>query len=373
MNGKNTKLYTEKLIADKGIPYLDICMSKGEKILFRHFASKDRKATGRERLFLFSCSKPLTVIGAMRLIEEGKLGLDDEVEKYLPAFANAFTLDERGNRLPVKTKMTVRHLFTMSGGLSYNTQTEEICKVKAQTDGKGTTEEFVNAFARTPLLFDPGERFEYSLCHDVLAAVAEKAAGKRFSQYMQEAVFSPLGMQDTGFHTESAGMADMYFCQPSGDIKQMEPQNGLVLGENYDSGGAGVIGTVDDYVKFAQALACDGVANNGYRLIGAETLKAVRTPQHTAMSVKNSFTCIQGEDYAYGLGMRTRKKETEWGLPVGEFGWDGAAGTYLMVDPERKISVVIGMHLMEWPHVFVGEHLQLVKCLYEDMRAEGLL
>ncbi|MBE5746877.1 MAG: beta-lactamase family protein [Clostridiales bacterium] len=373
MNGKKTIEYIDKICAEKGLTYLDVRMYKGYEELFSYGKANGEKPTGKERLFLFSATKPMTVVCAMRLVEEGKLGLDDAVEKYLPAYKDIFLLDEKGNRVPTKNKMTVRHLLTMSGGLSYNVQTKAVQDMLRETDGKPSTEEAVSAFVKEPLLFEPGTRFEYSLCHDVLAAVIEKASGKRFSAYMDEIIFQPLGMTDSGFHTEDNGMYDMYDCDLEGKTWQIEPYNRLILGENYDSGGAGAISNVDDYVKFAVTLANGGVAKNGARILQEKTLETVRSTAHAEMQVENSFTCVQGDEYVYGLGVRVRQKDTSWGLAKGEYGWDGAAGMYLMVDPHQKIAVVIGMHLLCWPYLFRGEHLKIVQCLYEDMKKENLL
>lgn len=370
MKGVRTKAYLEYLIKEKNIPYLDICVGQGQDTIFRCFSDKQGKATGEEQLYLYSCTKPLTVIGAMRLVECGVIGLDDLVEKYLPSYANTFILNEAGEPTPTKNKMTLRHLFTMSGGLTYDIHTQPLQELKKTTS---KTVDIVNGFIKTPLSFEPGARFQYSLCHDVLAAVVEIASGKRFSQYMQEEIFAPLGMVNTGFHNMPQTFADMYEATADGGVRQIAPINVLGIGSDYDSGGAGVISRVEDYAKFARALACGGETKDGYRLIGNETLRRIYRKQHSSMAVDNGFTCVQGEEYGYGLGMRTRLKETEWGLPIGEFGWDGAAGAYLMVDPIHKISVVIGMHVLTWPYVFAGEHLKLVQCVYEDMREEGLL
>jgi CubicO group peptidase (beta-lactamase class C family) len=86
--------------------------------------------------------------------------------------------------------------------------------------------------------------------------------------------------------------------------------------------------------------------------------------------VHNAFTCVQGEAYGYGLGVRVRQSATAWGLPIGEFGWDGAAGSYVMVDPEREISIFIGMHVRNWPEVFTGKHLQIVEAIYKELFSE---
>ena len=373
MNGKRAIEYIEKLCEEKGISYLDVRLYKGYEEVFSYGKANGEQPTGKERLYLFSATKPMTVVCAMRLIEEGKMSLDDTVESYLPAYKDAFLLDKNGNAALTKNKMTIRHLLTMSGGLSYDVQTKPVQELLQKTDGKPTTEQAVSTFIKTPLSFEPGERFQYSLCHDVLAAVIEKVSGIRFSVYMNEIIFQPLGMTDSGFHTESKGIYDMYDCDENGKIWQIEPYNRLVLGENYDSGGAGVISNVDDYAKFAVALANGGVAENGVRLLKEKTLEEVRSTAHADMQVENAFTCVQGGEYAYGLGVRVRTKDTPWGLQKGEYGWDGAAGTYLMIDPRNKIAVVVGMHLLSWPYLFRGEQLKIVQKLYEDLREEGAL
>jgi len=370
MQGRRTKAYLERLVKEKKIPYMDILVQREHEPILRHFISLNGQATGKERLFLYSATKPMTVACALSLIEEGRLSLDDEVSKYLPAYANTFL--EGG--APTKNKMTVRHLFTMSGGLSYNVNTPAVQKLLKETDGKADTVSLVQAFVKEPLLFEPGERFEYSLCHDVLAAVVEVVAKKRFSEVMQERVFSPLGMSNTGFHTQNdAPMERQYLADKSGKIVEMECENFLVLSETYDSGGAGAIGCVEDYAKFADAMACGGVGANGARILKEETVALMRSNTQGSAGVESTFTCVQGELYGYGLGVRTRKYATDWGLPVGEFGWDGAAGMYLLADPEHKISVVVGMHVRGWPYVINGEHLRLTQCAYEDMKEEGLL
>ena len=363
MNGERTKKYIDKLIAEKAIPYIDFSLSIGREQVLRYCASKDGKATGKEKLWLFSCTKPMTVVGAMRLVEAGKLSLEDEVGKYLPAFEKTFL----ASGAPTKTKMTVGQLFTMSAGFSYQVGAEPYKSLIKAAGERATATEIACALAQAPLLFEPGERFEYSLCHDVLAAVVEVVSGKRFSAYMQEEIFTPLGMTRTGFHTENEEpLAPCYYAE-NGEIFQIPNENDLVFTKNHDSGGAGAIGCVDDYAKFARALACDGVAENGYRLLGENALRALRACQQKALRLQNTFTCVQGDDYGYGLGVHVRKKRTEWGLPEGEFGWDGAAGAYLMVDPVHRVSVVIGMHLRNWPDVFQGEHLRLVECAYGDL------
>lgn len=363
MKGLKTKAYIDKLIAEKGIPYIDFSISVGKEEAFRYYAAKDGKATGKEKLWLFSANKPMTVVAAMRLVEEGKLSLDDEVAKYLPAYKNTFLADGT----PTKNKMLVRHLFTMSAGFSYAVWADPYKSIIQRAGKDATTLEIINALSKAPLLFEPGERFEYSLCHDVLAAVVEVVSGKRFSAYMDEVIFKPLGMNNTGFHTEKQTPPAPYYLVKDEGMVDSTNDNFLILTDNYDSGGAGAIGNVEDYAKFARALALGGVAENGYRLIGEESLKQIYALEYGGMEVQSTFTCAHGDDYGYGLGVRVRKEATSWGLPKGEFGWDGALGAYLLIDPEKQISVAMGMHILGWPTIFKGEHLNLVQCAYEDL------
>lgn len=369
MKGERTKNYLDKLMDEKKIPYIDIIVKKEHKTLFRYYRAQNKEVTGKENLFLFSCTKPMTVASALRLVEEGEISLDDEVSKYLPAYADTFLKNGEKTANPI----TIRHLLTMMGGLSYQLPHSAKDLIE-NSKGTANTLDIVSQFAKEPLQREPGTCFEYSFCHDVLGAVIEVVTQKRFSAYMNETIFSPLDMANMGFHLDrKIEMAPMYQVSASGEIIEVPVHNELVFGENYDSGGAGVIGNVEGYAKFVDAMACGGVGENGYRILEQKTVDLLRQETTASLNVNNTFTCVQGDDYGYGLGVRIRKKATEWGLPVGEFGWDGAAGMYMMVDPIHKISVVIGMHLRGWPDVFMGEHLNLVRCAYEDMQEEKIL
>ena len=109
------------------------------------------------------------------------------------------------------------------------------------------------------------------------------------------------------------------------------------------------------------------MALGGGDILNENSIKTLYTESVKSISVNNNFTCVQGDDYGYGLGVRTRFKPTEYGLPITEFGWDGAAGSYLMVDPINKVSVFIAMHVENWPEFFTGKHLEIVKLIYENL------
>ena len=130
--------------------------------------SEDKK----DMYYLFSATKVITATATMRLVEEGKIGLDDPVKKYLPEFAELYVL-KGGEKVKAKNVLTVRHLLSMQGGFNYNLGHEEIVKIKEQSGNMASTREVVSAIAKMPLVFEPGENYLYSLCHDVLAAVVE--------------------------------------------------------------------------------------------------------------------------------------------------------------------------------------------------------
>lgn len=357
--------YLEKLKSTIGIPYIDVVCCKNHEVIFRHIAGDT--ATGKEKLYMYSCGKVVTVIAALRLVEAGKLSLDDKVCDYLPEIKNAFIIHENGEKEIVGEQMRIQHLFTMTGGFTYNLQTPPILALVSESKGQAVLREFIAKFVETPLSFAPGSRFQYSICHDVLAAVVEVITNKKFSQYVKESIFDPLGMENSYFDNSEQPLADIYMAYENGKIEKIVEGNVLLPTKAYESGGAGLISTVEDYLRFADALACKGVAKNGYRVVKEETLQLLTSAQITGLSVNNGFTCVQGDDYNYGLGVRVRQKTTPWGLEQGEFGWDGAAGSYVMIDPHKQIAVFIGMHIRNWPFVFTGKHLEIVEKLYQEI------
>ena len=175
--------YIESFVrTEKGVPACEVEIRKGHEVLFRYRsghsdADGTKPLTGNELYNLYSCSKPMTCAAAMQLVEQGKLGLEDSVSRYLPEFAEPYMLKDE-QRIPATKAMTIRHLFTMTAGLDYNLRTQHILSL-IEENPHATTREIVSRIARAPISFEPGERFQYSLCHDVLAAVVEVVSGER--------------------------------------------------------------------------------------------------------------------------------------------------------------------------------------------------
>ena len=354
------------------LPGCDIKIMRNHETLFRYTSgTRDYAQEQAVRLddvyLMYSCTKPITCTAAMRLVEEGIMGLDDPVHKYLPEFADVFLLKD-GKPAPVQNTMTVRHLLTMSAGFNYDRDTQPLNDLIAANPNAGTVE-IVKAMALSPLEFEPGERFLYSLCHDVLAAVVEVASGKRFSEYLQEIIFDPLGMKDTTFYitdTQKERLAALYYSPGPGICQPHTMKNKFKMTDNYESGGGGLYSTVNDYSLFADALANGGIGANGRQILKPETIDLMRTAQLGQYTVDSQFSCAAGPGYGYGLGVRTLiDKSGGQRSSIGEFGWDGAAGAYVLIDPKYNLSIFFAMHVRPWPSLIGCGHAPLRDLTYE--------
>lgn len=361
----NINGYLENLIKEYDLPYLDVLATKNGKTIYRKTLSFDGSATGNEKVLVYSCSKPITVVAGMRLVERGIISLNDPVSKFLPFVKNAFTI-QNGKKTPVKNEMTVSNLFTMTSGLDYVLETEEVLNAFKLNPDLDTISALELKF-NSPLKYEPNTVYNYSLSHDLLGAVIEVATKKRFADFVNDEIFKPLGMINSTFKHVGEGLYPIYDYLD----KPFKPFSNNHLwanvAKNYESGGGGLKTTACDYAKFASALANGGISDNGYLLLKPETIELLTTLSLTNLNVKNNFTCIQGDDYGYGYGVRVRIKDTDWGLLKGEFGWDGAAGSYLLVDKINNVSIVIFMNLVNWHLFFTGKHLDIVKTIYKEL------
>ena len=366
------------------IPARDMLILKDGREIYRHSAgyadtARTKTVTGDDLYWIYSATKVSTCTGALRLIEEGKLGLDDPVSKYLPKYANLTVKQEDGTVAPAKNVMTIRHLMSMQGGLDYDMHRGNIDAVIAEKGDDAGTVDIVNTFPEAPLIFEPGTHFQYSLCHDVLAAVIEVVSGKRYSDYLKEVIFDPLGMKDTTFHPteEQLGRvsARYQYDEEEHVSKPVDPnrfQQGIP--QSYESGGGGILSSVNDYIRLGAALANKGTALNGYQLLKPETVELFRTPQLGEASLADYLGYfLQCTGYSYGLGVRVFRDPANATAPAGHFGWDGAAGFYLMIDPDNNITYVYAQHVMSSTVTFHHIHRQIRDLAYLCMREEKLV
>lgn len=352
----------DSLLNEKGIEYFDIIVNEGYETKYRY---KSKGTIGNEILQLYSMSKGLTITSAMRLIEKGIISLDDKVSKFFPCFKETYYTD--GDRLFKNTdEIRLFNLFTMTSGMSYDVDAEEILKVTERLGDKARLCDYVPAFAKTPLMFPVGKGFKYSLSHDLLAAVVEKAADKPFEDFVADEIFTPLEMKTSTFKNTVDGVYKKLSCDTDGNLTPAPIENALLFSKSYVSGGAGMNSTIEDYMKFVSALCCGGIAHNGYRLLKEESVKALTSPVLDWDFIGQELNWLP-DDYSYGLGVRVRTKDSLHGPMKGEFGWDGAAGSFWLADPKRKISVVMGMNILSWENKYRGIHFEILEEIYKNV------
>jgi len=360
-------------LIDRGVPGLELAVCRDHKVIFHEclgWSDYERKmpAAPSDRYWMYSCTKPILAACGMKCIEEGLFDLDDPVSRFLPAYEKVFVI-KNGEKRPVENPMLIRHLFTMTAGLDYNKQRGGVNRVVAETHNSATTVQLAEAMAEEALSFEPGAKFQYSLCHDVLGAVIEKVSGLSLREYMRKYIFDPLGMGDTDFWTAEEvpdRLAAQYiFNAESKKLDRYQLKNDFVLSSNYYSGGAGLLSSCSDYLKFTDAMSCGGVSGEGVRILKRETIDLMRSEQIPEYRAEGSFTCTCGPDYGYGLGVRTRIAFNHGEKSaLGEFGWDGAAGADMTMDPEHNLSVMFMTHIRNWPAMLGPVHLQLRDVLY---------
>lgn len=360
MNFQHLTAYIDGLYATEGIPSSDMIVYEKGKEVYRHSAGYQDVATGepirRDALyFMYSASKLLTITAAMQLLERGKILLHDKISKYLPEFAD-MKVKVVGDRLqnslvPAKNPIRIWNLMTMTSGLPYNTQAPEILACMEEHNGAPTTADIIKAFAARPLNFHPGEHWMYGFSHDVLARVVEVVAGQPFGDFVRENIFEPIGMKNSYYHFTDdlrPRMAAQYrFDATLGKAVDVGLKNDHIFGPKFESGGAGCISCVDDYILFAETLTHKGVAPNGNRILASRTVDLIRS-DCLDDKTRPDFNWDAFVGYGYGFGVRTLVSNAKGGTlsTLGDFGWGGAAGAYIHSDPEREISIVYLQHML---------------------------
>jgi len=371
----------QKILADYldslgkcGIPGCDCVVYRGHEPVFRHITGysdsiKTRPLTNTNTYWLFSASKLFTCTAVMQLAEKGRIRLDAPVSEYLPEYGDLMV--KNGSAVErAKNIMTIRHLLSMQSGLNYNLEAPSILKILEETHRHATTRQVIRALADEPLDFEPGTHFQYSLSHDVLGAVIEEASGKSFGTYLEENIFQPLGMKNTGFELtpeRKANMSEQFvYDTDTMTSAPMSLENCYVLSDRYESGGAGLISTVDDYILFLDAMCNGGISSEGYRLITSASIDLMRGDQLHDVS-KKDFALFNRKGYSYGLGVRTLIEREKSGArsPLGEFGWDGAAGAYALIDVKNRLAIFYAQHVRNCGYAYDVIHPGIRDRTYE--------
>ncbi|MBR6029707.1 MAG: beta-lactamase family protein [Clostridia bacterium] len=303
---------------------------------------------------LYSQTKPITAAAVALLMERGVIDIMDPVEQYLPGFRDQKVWTEDG-LVPVNRPVTLNDLLSMTAGLTYPWDTQPASQVaelferdheEIRKGGGMDTVSLCNALGRLPLCFQPGERYNYSTCADVLGAVVEIADGRPFSRFLREEFFEPMRMKDTGFYVPAEKQDRFVTCYrrvPGG----LEPYHGLHLcvGDYtrepaFASGGAGLVSTLDDYAAFASMLMSGGLSR-GRRILREATVRwltSPQLPQHLIPTISGGSLA----GFSYGKLMRVCVNPGQYpGLASpGEYGWDGWLGTYFANIPEEGLTIL---------------------------------
>lgn len=304
---------------------------------------------------MFSMTKPITAVAAMILMERGEIDVHDAVSKYIPAFAGQKVWCD-GKLVPSLRDITIRDCLNMTTEIPYPDVSSESGRrmdalfqelISRREAGEVvTTMDYVNRIAEIPLVAQPGKCWLYGLSADILGAVIEVASGKKYSTFLQEEIFGPLEMKDTAFYVpkdKRYRFAMNYeWDAQMGLIPFTKSHLGEYYGEDvaFESGGAGLVSTIEDYSHFAQMLVNGGIYK-GVRILGRKTV-AYMAQNHLSRKQMETLQWDSTLGYGYGCLMRVLLNQSEAGTngSLGEFGWDGWTGNYVIMDPSEELVIL---------------------------------
>ncbi|WP_339187431.1 serine hydrolase domain-containing protein [Paenibacillus sp. FSL R5-0490] len=355
------------------VPWAEVLVMHRNDTVFHYrngYANLEEKTPiGDGAIFnLYSMTKIMTCVAGLQLVEKGAMLLSDPLSDYLPEYAEMTVKKTMPNgeiRLEKATRaITVRDLFTMTAGFSYDVGCPSIQEAVKSTDGTLPTRDFARALAKEPLLFEPGTHWNYSMCHDVLGALVEVVSGKRFGTYLRDEITGTLGMNDTAFNLndeQQTRLIPQYAYNDELEKAVRLDGNGFRVGTELESGGAGLLSTVSDYARFLNALTGHGTSPEGVRILSQASVELMRT-DHLNEMTRADYSWDHMYGYGYGLGVRTHISKAASGSlsPIGEFGWSGAAGCMAIIDPDSELTVMYAQHLLNSQEPYVQRRLRNV-------------
>lgn len=316
---------------------------------------------------IYSMTKPITSIAFMMLVEEGLVGLDDPVHRFIPQWRD-LAVYEAGFLETFRTRRTTRpmrmvDLLRHTSGLTYDFQQRTNVDAAyrkrrlGQVGGPVSLDGMIDGLAKMPLEFSPGDAWNYSVATDVLGYLVGKISGMPFEQFLQQRIFEPLGMHDTGFHVPESKASRFAACYRFGGEQPMQlvddpEKSSFLRPPAFISGGGGLVSTMADYLRFCQMLLNRG-ALNGARIVSPKTLELM-TMNHlpggkdlTQLSI-SLFSEATYSGVGFGLGFSVTLDPARTLLPgtAGDFSWGGMASTYFWIDPREELIVIFMTQLM---------------------------
>ena len=332
------------------------------------YADVERKVpVARDTVFrLYSMTKPITSVALMTLYEQGLFQLDDPVSKHIPAWEN-LSVYESGEGDSMKTRdlaepMTIKHLLTHTSGLTYGFMqshpVDALYRERQVGGGPGRSlDDMIENLADIPLVFDPGSRWHYSVATDVCGYLVQHFSGQDLDEYIDQAILKPLGMSHSGFAVnpnDQHKLAACYNHHSAGYQLQDDPE-----GSNYHkrptffSGGGGMVGTIDDYMKFANMLLGNGPTSIENPILGLRTRQYMLSnhlPGNVDLVAMGqsvfSETSFAGVGFGLGFSVVVDPVASSVLDNYGTSGWGGAASTYFWVDPSERMAVVFMTQLL---------------------------
>ena len=328
---------------DLGTPGYDMCIYKDGECVYRRkngFSDRENRIEmqGDELYYIYSVSKVITVTAALQLYERGLFSLDDKLSKYWDEFSEMMVAGADGEPTVAKNPIIVLDLFRMTAGFNYRMKSAPMLKFVEETGGICPTRLLPKYLSSATLDFEPGTKWQYSLCHDLLAAFVETVSGEKFGEYVRKNIFEPSGMTRSTFYLPPEKrhlLAPQYrYDYSTKQTNLCENTNVYSMWPEYESGGGGCVSTVDDIIKFGEAL------RQG-RLLKPETIELM-----TTNSISHCLDSFIVEKYAYGLGVRCSIDGNDG---ITDFGWGGAAGAGLWIDVKNGLTVYYAQHVLNSP------------------------
>jgi CubicO group peptidase (beta-lactamase class C family) len=333
----------------------------GKVVMLESFGNMDieaKKAMRPDAIFrIYSMTKPVTSAAAMVLYDEGRFKLDDPVAQYLPELKDLRVHAGKGDEtVEVKRAVTIRDLLRHTSGLTYgfisSTPVDMLYRSNKIGDASETLAEFAGKLGKLPLLYQPGTRFNYSYSTDVLARLVEVASGKSFDEFLQERIFKPLDMKDTGFFVPDDKIDRFAATYGPGENGQLKVTDGPATSpyrkqRKFLSGGGGLVSTARDYLRFSQMLL-NGGELDGKRLLRKETVQEMTKNQLPAEALPITLANFPMPGVGFGLGFSVRlDTNSEKPAPyAGEYGWSGAASTHFWICPRQDFIVIVMQQYM---------------------------
>jgi CubicO group peptidase (beta-lactamase class C family) len=300
---------------------------------------------------IYSMSKPVTAVAAMTLWEQGKFHMFDPIAKYLPEFTNMKVYVSGSGESMVledaKSPIRIIDLFMHTSGLSYGFTGSEVDKLYQQMQAKPdeiNRGNILSKIAAIPLVHQPGSAWNYGVSTDIIGFLVEKLSGKKLGEYMQEAIFTPLGMKDTGFYVQASNverLTQIYTAdRKTGQtiVMENEPLGDYKSDPEIHNAGGGLVSTLQDYFTFAQMLL-NGGEINGVRILGRKTVEYM-TSNHLPNHLIPFNPTSQGEGFGLAMSVTVDPGMSGFMSSKGNFGWGGMASTYFRIDPKEKIVLI---------------------------------